>query len=213
MFQVILAAYFLTMCELMPDSGERLSILVPVSLRRRIPNHTPALIANHLAFEFVVLQRRADNTLESVLADIQQHFLSRRSASFGEGLTPLWFDTLPLAVRWLQHLFPESWKRRRFQQRYDRDLATRSRGMIIATTIGDLLPRKLKFGSAQATYAFGSGHVSLSHRMYLLGMSGFAGSLTLNLGFAPREEVETLRDVLLKWLQPALPDLTTSAVS
>ncbi len=203
LFQVLLAAYFLALCEVLPDSDEILPLLVPVSLRRRIPDYQPAVIANQIALEYVRLHRRGDNTLESVLSEVQQHFQSRRAAPVGDGITPLWFETIPFPFGLVRRLIPFAWKLKRLRRNFDHELSTRERGVAMATTIGDLNPRQLQFGSISATHAMGSGHPSLSQRMFQLGISRFDGTLTINLGFGPQAEMEHLLRLLLKAIEPA----------
>ncbi len=204
LFQVLLAGYFLALCEVLPDSDERLRILVAVSLRRRLPNFVPAMISNQVGLEFVILQRRDNTALDAVLSEVQRHFLTRRTAPFGDGLTPLWRASQPPPLSWLNRLTPYSWRRALFKRQCDRELTTRERGHVAATTIGDLSPKRLTFGSVRTTHAVGSGHVHPAQRLYQMGVSGFDGTVTVNLGWAPEDEVEQLRRSLLKFLAPAV---------
>ncbi len=201
-FQMLLAAYFLALTKLMPDSDEVLTVNILVDLRRRLGSQAPFVFGNLVGIERIHLRRQPDASLEGVTDAVRDHMYGVRKSSLGESFSPLFWECLPFPLRWLgvlrsYHSLQRMHRRRRQERRAARELVS-----VGATFGGSISSERLRFGSARVCAAAPEFRPLETQGFRTLQVFSFDGDLSLTFGWGAPEEMAAIRDAVLCELRP-----------
>ena len=83
MSQVLVAAFFLTICHARPQSSDRpLPIIVPVDLRRHLPSKQALGLGNLAGFVFVYMDPQSAISLDAVVKQVRDQIQAQRKGVF-----------------------------------------------------------------------------------------------------------------------------------
>lgn len=193
-YQVLLAAFFLALCDLVPHSGDRpLRMLCPVDLRRYLGAAANPPICNLTGFAPLTLSPSPAPTLDDALGQIRDQF----EAQWREKHLGLLFSEVPFDIPVVKHvkrlagyLGRETAAGRRQVRRDD------TRRAIAANQGGELSEAKMRFGDVRATDVWGIGGVH-NPRFWGLTATTFAGSMTVCIGRGPSALVHGILERML----------------
>jgi NRPS condensation-like uncharacterized protein len=201
-FQVLLAAYFLAMAAALPDSDKVLTLLVPVDLRRYLPNPEPFRWCNFTGFENLFLHQDSTSSLDSVVEEIRQQMLQRRGEGTGLASLPVVLDMLPGGLP--GSLVPFAIRRQIKRAELRQLRKSRERDLLYGSHGGNLDDDRLRFGNVPVRHAIGCPGEVQNPGAFGFGTTGFGDTLTMFCGSGPIEEMERIVRHMLELLSPAL---------
>jgi hypothetical protein len=201
-FQVLLAAFFLAMAEVLGDSDALLPVVTSIDLRRYLPPGGPFPFGNLTGNEMLYLRRDRPASVAEVVGDVQEQLFERRDAGLGLAAGPATLDLIPL-LRHLPGVIPFALLRRWSRRWMARQFGSRERPWVQAHQGGELSPQRLRFGSLSPQRVFGCPGPLEIPGQYHFGMTSFADTVTAYWGCGPKAEMEDLRARVLGFLAPA----------
>jgi NRPS condensation-like uncharacterized protein len=203
-FQVLLAAYFIAMTEALPDSDDLLPIIVPVDLRRFLPNPQPFRWCNFSGWELLFLQNAPLSSLDAIVEQVREQMFKHRAEGVGLASLPVILDMVPGGLP--GSLAPFS-LRRLIRRREIKQMSTnRRRKMLYGSHGGNLDSGRLRFGEIAVRHAIGCpGEVQLPG-MFGFGTTSFADTLTMFCGSGPHDEMQAVQQRMLELLSPVFSE-------
>jgi NRPS condensation-like uncharacterized protein len=199
-FQVLLAAYFIAMTETLPESDDVLTVLVPVDLRRFLPNPEPFRWCNLVGNELLFLHNAYPTSLDASVKEVRGQMVERRAQGMGLASPNVVLDILPGGI--MEALVPfalRHWIRRIEIKQLAK---SRLRKMLYASHGGEYDAGRLRFGEISVRHAFGCPGEIRIPGYNGFGMDSFAGTLTMWCGCGPRDEMRRVQRKMREVLSP-----------
>ena len=209
-YHALLAAYFLALTEVLPDSDDVLAIGAPVDLRRRFGSESPFSIGNICGIEPIILQRSSLATWDAAIEAVRQQMFVTRKSTLGTTGSPLFLECLPVPTRWLQGVMPYAVMQRRQRRRRVATTLRRELHAVTATLGNRIDSERTRFGSLTIRGADNEFRPTETFGFRALQALAFDDRLTVSIGWGRSEEMEAVRDALLRVLQPALATLVVA---
>jgi NRPS condensation-like uncharacterized protein len=214
--QVLLAALYLALRELLPHSSDRpLALWNNVDFRRYLPENTASALCNLHGSSLIAIDPRPGTSLDIVVQQIrdqtksQQKYLGLPASLFA-------YDVYPI-LRHLVGLIPYGHLKRvakrameANQKRLESSVSgIQVPGTILLTNVGELDRDLLVFGGTETIDAHTTAGVFKVPGLLGLTVSGFRGSLTLYFGVGPKALVSGVFERMMQIL-PARQAVSTS---
>jgi len=201
--QVLLAALYLAVCHVQPQSSDRpLPLIVAVDLRRYLPSKRASALCNLVGAAIIAIDSQPGRSLDDVVKQIRDQVHSQRSDHLGLRMSVFWIDALPI-IRHVSALLPQRYLRalgaagrRRATEAPNGEV----RGVVLFTDLGALEPDRLAFAGTDITDAIVTGGVMKRSGFLGMAVSGFQSSMTLTLGYGPRAFVAGLFEHMMRIL-------------
>ena len=203
-YHLLVAAYFLALTAVLPDSDACLAIGAPIDLRRRFGTPASFDVANLCGVEPIMLRRSADAALESTAEAVREQLTGARRSILGTAGSPLFTACLPPPLPWLGELLPFEVLRR--WNRRQRAAANRGRELrSVMASIGEHIDsERTRFGTVRIRDAEAELLPLDVVGCLALHVLAFDDRRSLWIGWGTLEEMSAIRDGLMRVLEPAL---------
>lgn len=201
-YQTLFAAYFLALVEVLPESDDLLSIGALVDLRRRFGSGAPFSFGNFVGIEPIQLRRSTETTLDAVVESARKQMFNSRKNGLGETFSPLFWECLPMPIRWLGSLLPYALLKRRHRQGRLALCAKRELLTVTVTSGGGIRSDRIHFGTVPVRGADAEFAPNEAFGFRTLQIFGFDDRLSLTFGWGSIEELTAVRDAFLRVLRP-----------
>jgi len=180
-YQVLVAAFFVALCDSVPHSGDRpLQVLCPVDLRRYLGSQSNRPLCNLTGQATLALNPGPAATFDDILAQVRDQMYAQWGDTLG-----LSFSAVPFDIPVLKHvmaLVPYSCVKRNV--RASPVPYKQTRRAVEASQGGEVPLWEVRFADVEVIDAFGTGG-GCDPGQFGLGVTTFAGSVTVSIGSGP----------------------------